>query len=617
MNNDRIKVRAFVGDNYSKAEVLEVHTRSQAEILALVKKVKGHPLVVPLSSVDRRHAFALEAHSRKQAHDLSDGDCVLCAITHYPKSHAEDPAPTVRIIKVIEDPHAASQDTLKVIMEAGWPRQFSPEALHEANSVSQNWQAKLSSPHVRPLTHLPFVTIDGRDAKDFDDAVLAQREGRDRLRLWVAIADVSLFVKPENTLDREAFERATSVYLPDKVIPMLPEVLSNGVCSLKPNEDRPALVCEMLLNSRGQCEKYEFYEAIIQSHKRLTYEKMQGFMDGVGWAQEELAPLSSKLQALMDVYQVLSQARKARGTLELDVEEAQVILQQDGSVEDIKVRERSDSHKLIEECMLKANECAAHFMHTKKSVGIYRVHENPDPDKLTKLYEFILMSGLNLQNVFQNPDQLENIENLRDILEVAKQKLSPSDPKINILDNLTLRAMQQARYSVERLGHFALNLMDYAHFTSPIRRYPDLIAHRLIKNILKIESYDPPVDFVEGQALHASKQERTAIDMERKVVDIKKVRFMERHLGQNFRAWVSGINEKGLFCRLEGHFVDGFVPRDSLNRKGRFDYQEAEMCYLGPRRQRLQLGSPVEVCLAKLNVEGRKIDFELVDPWPL
>lgn len=612
MNRDIIRVRissSFDGGNKLRGTIVDIIDRHQKEMLGIYRPFKGGALVIPADARDRRHAFKAVSIPEKLG-ELVAGATVLCRILSYP----EKAQGSVEILEVVEDPKSPSFDTNRMLLEAAWPREFSRIALSEAEQRAQNWKNELRTTR-KDIRHLPLVTIDGRDARDFDDAVCAVLEKNNSIRLWVAIADVSLFVTTGTALDREAYERSTSVYFPDFVVPMLPEVLSNGVCSLNPYEDRACMVCEAVISPQGKVVSFEFYEGLMQSKRRLTYEQMQAFIEKEVWARNELESLTENLETLTELYHRLHKARFARGAIDLDIPEAQVILSRDGTVLDIQTRTRLDAHRLIEECMLAANECTARFLHERGSEGVYRIHEEPDQKKVDELCKFLDLSGFSLPNKKSGDSPLSEPKDFAKLIqEIRRQSEGDSlDSSARAIQSLVLRSLKQAKYSTNRIGHFALALKDYTHFTSPIRRYPDLIVHRLIKETLKLEARHPHSAPLEVQAQHCSDRERLAMDCERKLIDTKKCRYMEPKLGDVFEAWASGFAEKGIFCQIDGHYVDGLIQAEGLHRSARLRFDQENMSYIGPGKVRIHLGTRLKVQLIGVDVFTRKIDFELLE----
>lgn len=598
MNRDEVRVRvdrAFEGGGKLRGTCLAVVNRAQKEFLGAYRPYRGGALVVPLDARDRKHAFKI-VPGEFNASTLKTGAAVLCRVHTYPDKGQG----SAEILNTVEDPLSPSQDTLRILLEAGWPREFTRAALGEAELRARKWQSELR-PTRKDLRKLPLVTIDGRDAKDFDDAVCAQKEGRD-IRLWVAIADVSHFVQTGSALDREAFARSTSVYFPDHVVPMLPEILSNGVCSLNPLEDRACMVCEMKIGPKGEVLDFSIYEGLMKSRKRMTYEDMQMFIDGTHGEEAELGDLSNHLTDLVEVYRRLRAERDARGSIDLDIPEAKILMNKDGTILDIQPRERLEAHRLIEECMLAANSCTAQFLF-EKGEGVYRIHEQPDPLKVADLSKFLATAGFDIKD-------LEAPGDFARVMERVQRELGPQDPTARAISILVLRSLKQARYSSERLGHFALATADYTHFTSPIRRYPDLMVHRLLKKHLGLERFPAAAGMeLEDACRHSSDQERLAMDCERKVIETKKCRYLEKHLGEEFDAMVTGIIEKGIFCQLDGHFVDGLLSAEALHRAGRYRFDPLLMQYVGPGKTRLSLGDRIRVVVAAVDPIARKIDF--------
>jgi len=601
MHRDRIRVKVMRGDEKPRSKMIEVTGRHSKEIFAIYRPFKGGAILVPSDARNRHHAFKIENTLSPIVENLKAGANVLAQIIEYPNSGYG----LAKVTEEVELLNTASADTLKVLVEAAWPREFTKEAVSEAESLAKIFEdnPRQDSSLRRDITDLPLVTIDGSDARDFDDAVCAQEIKGGRHKLWVAIADVSHFVKPlGKTLDKEAFERSTSVYFPDFVVPMLPETLSNGVCSLNPEVLRNCMVAEMTIAPNGKIETYELYQGLMKSKKRMTYEDMQAFMDGDKIMRKELHSVEDSLFSLIDVFKKLRTARLKRGSVELDIPEAFVQLNTSGEVVDIQTRTRTDSHKLIEECMLIANTAAAKFLKDKSDEAVYRIHEAPDEKKIQMLKEFLSLNAINYDSSFEEPADFAKLTELL-------QNSDIDDSLKKTAQTLVLRSFQQARYAPHPMGHFALANPDYTHFTSPIRRYPDLMVHRLIKNYLGVEKYPGPTD-LEYATRHCSDQERKAMDAERKLIDIKKCRYMEPYIGEDFKVWVSGITERGVFCQVEGHFVDGFVKSMDLSRAFKLKYDAGTQTYRGPSNTILRLGSWMMIKVAAVSVETRKIDFD-------
>jgi ribonuclease R len=449
----------------------------------------------------------------------------------------------------------------------------------------------------RSLEDLPLVTIDGETAKDFDDAVYAERQ-RGGWRLVVAIADVAHYVKPGSPLDLNAWERGTSVYLPDRVIPMLPEVLSNGLCSLRPQEPRLALVCDMRVTPKGNVTRFEFYEAVIRSWQRLTYNRVQEFLDA-GALDVEL-PVQTSLHELKAVYHALRIAREARGALDFDTHEAALELHE-GHVRAIHPVTRLDAHRLIEEAMISANVCAARHLEGAGRAGMYRVHEPPDRDKSEQLRQALAYAGIRLAKGDLNPKLVHD----------ALAELGPR-PDRWIFEMLALRSMTQAIYSPANKGHYGLALERYMHFTSPIRRYADLVVHRAIKASLKGEDAGMSDDWLVTTGAHISMAERRAETVSWGVEGWLKCEYVSQHIGEEFDGVVMGVTDFGLFVELTGFYVQGLVHISELGADY-FRFSAPGMSLVGDRSgRRFGLGDRLRVRLVAVQPAVGKVDLTLV-----
>ncbi|WP_419832843.1 ribonuclease R [Endozoicomonas atrinae] len=472
------------------------------------------------------------------------------------------------------------------------------------------------------LRETPFVTIDGEDARDFDDAVYCEPKKGGGWRLFVAIADVSNYVKPGSALDKEAVNRGTSVYFPGHVIPMLPEVLSNGLCSLNPEVDRLAMVCEMTISGKGKISGYKFYESVIRSHARLTYTKvwdMLSLSDESRELRKEYKPLVPHLEDLYSLYKTLVSVRAERGTIDFDTVETQIIFGRHRKIEQIVPRERNDAHKLIEECMLCANVCAAKFLEKHNLPGLYRVHEGPTLEKKLNLNSFLGSLGLALSSGKITPRDIQAL-----LLKVKDR------PDYHVIQTVVLRSMSQAVYSGDNQGHFGLAFKAYAHFTSPIRRYPDLLVHRAIRHIIRSEIpsrhvvrvgaspipekriYPYKAGDIQSLGEHCSATERRADLATRDAMDWLKCDYMQQHIGQTFSGIVSSVTGFGLFVELKDVFVEGLVHVTSLP-DDYYIYDNVHHCMRGERTgRRFGLGDELEVMVSKVDLDDKKIDFELL-----
>ena len=462
------------------------------------------------------------------------------------------------------------------------------------------------------LRDLPLVTIDGEDARDFDDAVFCQKQGKG-WKLWVAIADVSYYVRPKSALDTEAYNRGNSVYFPNRVVPMLPEKLSNGLCSLNPQVDRLCMVCEITLSAKGKMTDYRFYEAVMNSHARLTYNKVAKILEKDTVLCERYASLVPHLQDLHDMYQALVKARQQRGAIEFETIESKFIFNALGRIERIEPVVRNDAHKIIEECMILANIASANFMEKHQEPALYRIHAVPSEEKLTAFRSFLAECGLSLSGG-SKPTPTDYAQ----LLEQIKQR-----PDHELIQTMLLRSMSQAVYSADNIGHFGLALEEYAHFTSPIRRYPDLTLHRGIKYLLAKQKgskrkttdtggYHYKLDEMDVFGAHCSSTERRADDATREVADWLKCEYMQDHVGEVFDGVISSVTGFGFFVRLNDLFIDGLVHISGLaNDYYLFDMPKQRL--IGENSGMIfRLGDTVKVRVEAVSLEQKQIDFSLI-----
>ena len=462
------------------------------------------------------------------------------------------------------------------------------------------------------LRDLPLVTIDGEDARDFDDAVFCQKQGKG-WKLWVAIADVSYYVRPKSALDTEAYNRGNSVYFPNRVVPMLPEKLSNGLCSLNPQVDRLCMVCEITLSAKGKMTDYRFYEAVMNSHARLTYNKVAKILEKDTALCERYASLVPHLQDLHDMYQALVKARRQRGAIEFEIIESKFIFNALGRIERIEPVVRNDAHKIIEECMILANIASANFMEKHQEPALYRIHAVPSEEKLTAFRSFLAECGLSLSGG-NKPTPMDYAQ----LLEQIKPR-----PDHELIQTMLLRSMSQAVYSADNIGHFGLALEEYAHFTSPIRRYPDLTLHRGIKYLLAKQKgskrkttdtggYHYPLEEMDVFGAHCSSTERRADDATREVADWLKCEYMQDHVGEEFDGVISSVTGFGFFVRLNDLFIDGLVHISGLaNDYYLFDMPKQRL--IGENSGMIfRLGDAVKVRVEAVSLEQKQIDFSLI-----
>ncbi|MEC9363821.1 MAG: ribonuclease R [Pseudomonadota bacterium] len=606
MNGDRVLVRVVGSDFKGRPEgvVAEVIERVTRSVVGRLHVEQGVSYVIPDNPRVQHDLLIPPEHLQGARH----GQIVVAEIITPPGRRT---LPVGRIQEALGDYMAPGMEIEAAIRAHSLPRHW-PEA------VEQQLAGIPDAVRVRDigdrvdLRDLPLVTIDGADARDFDDAVYCcpHRKGafaRGGWTLWVAIADVSAYVKPDTPLDKEAFQRGTSVYFPQQVIPMLPEKLSNGLCSLNPDVDRLCMVCEMRVLPDGTIAKSRFYEAVMRSHARLLYEDVAEMLDDPqGERARAQASLLPHLQALDAAFEALLAARSERGAIDFDSTETRIVFSDERKIDRIVPVRRNRAHRLIEECMIAANVQAAAFVAKNKLPCLYRVHESPDPVKLKTLREFLALKGLRLGGGDKPTaqDYSTTIAALEGRDDAA------------LVQTVMLRSMMQARYSPDNIGHFGLALTHYAHFTSPIRRYPDLLLHRAIKHALargKARDFLYDAERMLALGTHCSMTERRADEATREVVTWLKCEYMRDRIGEVFDGSVASVAPFGLFVELAGLYVDGLVHVSSL-RNDYYEHDAAAQRLVGSRSKTVYaLGDRVRVKVVRVNLDERKIDLELVE----
>ena len=602
MHNDRVEVLA-VGMNERGRRLARLIRRTgdaPARIGGIWHEGQGRGQVEP---EDPAHWYAVEVAARDR-HGAKDGDNVVVEVTKRPQGEA---AAHGRIIEVLEDLRPSDLAARFAILRHDLPQEFPPEVLHAANRFEPD-VPEADCRDREDLRELPLVTIDGDDAKDFDDAVYAEAVRGGGWRLVVAIADVSNYVRYGSPLDTEARSRATSVYFPDRVIPMLPEHLSNHLCSLMPRVDRLAFVCDMRVSKAGKLSRSRFYEAAIRSHARLTYDQAWAYLQNPqGASAGTLAPeVRDSLQNLYAVYGALKSARDARGALDFRGGEVKARIGSNGQIEGFYAVTRNDAHRLIEECMIAANVEAAVALRLAKAGSLYRVHGQPEDKRVTELQK--VLNALQVGAVFSEKPTPREFRQLVERLSARPDGL--------MLESLVIRSLAQAVYQQTNIGHFGLALDEYAHFTSPIRRYPDLLVHRAIKAaVLPQSASGHRYTTAELQTLGAesSQRERRADEASRDVMGYLKCLYLQGRVGESFDATITSALEFGLFVQLKDMPIDGLVHISAIPG----DYWELEnggMGLVGQRTgRRWQLGDSVRVRLSRVDLTQRQIDFELLD----
>jgi ribonuclease R len=540
--------------------------------------------------------------NREVGHSAKQGDIVLVRITEYPSGHSQ---PIGLIEQVLGQENAPGMEVTIAVNTHHIPHTWNDAVLETIRSISEE-VSEQDKKNRRDLRDLAFVTIDGADARDFDDAVYCEPLG-EGYQLYVAIADVAHYVGVDSALDREAVNRGTSVYFPGEVIPMLPELLSNGLCSLNPEVDRLCLVCRMEINKQGTVKQYDFFEAVIHSHARLIYEDVAALLfDSASPRSDAIVAVTNDLQNLKLVYQALAKARKRRHAIEFETREVVFQYNRQRKIEAILPYQRNEAHLLIEECMIAANMSAARFLKKFKLPALYRNHEGPNVDKLPNLQEFLASFGISMGS--ENPTPTDYAR----LVAQARER-----PEADMIQTVILRSMLQANYSPNpKIGHFGLALKDYAHFTSPIRRYPDLLVHRAIKHwIARQQASGYHYDLAAMTALGelCSRNERRADDATRDASDWLKCEFLQKHIGRQYSGIVSAVTNFGLFVQLDELLIDGLVHVTALKRDY-YQFDPAHHRLVGELTGRsYRLGDRLRVEVARVNMEDRKIDFDLVD----
>lgn len=593
-HGDRVLARVSNIDSRGRREgnVVEVLERNTLQIVGRLYTESGTAFVES-SNLRITQDILIPPDAIK---DAKHGQMVVVAITSQPTTHTR---PLGEVVEVLGDHMAPGMEINVAIRNHELPYIWPDDVSLEAS----RFPAHVTADAIEGRTdfrHLPFVTIDGEDAKDFDDAVYCEPRPKGGWMLYVAIADVSAYVKPGMALEKEAYKRGNSVYFPGRVIPMLPEALSNNLCSLNPNVDRLVMTCEMTIHPTGRVMQYEFYESVIHSHARLTYNQVQDMMGKKDKRmRERFKDQVPHLENLYDLFRTLQKARKARGAIDFDMPETKIVFGKDRKIEKIVPYERFDSHRVIEECMLCANICAARYLEKNKQSGLYRVHEGPSEEKLFDLRKFLNEMGLAM------PGHRDPVPgDYAHVLRVTQDR-----PDAHMIQTVLLRSMSQAIYSPDNKGHFGLAYEAYAHFTSPIRRYPDLLVHRAIKQVI---AKKPPL--MNDAALvasgeHCSMTERRADDATNEVSDWLKCEFMMDKVGQEFEGVISGVTSFGVFVELKEIYVEGLVHISALP-DDYYQFDAVKHALTGERAgTRFGLGDPIKILVARVDLDQRQIDF--------
>jgi ribonuclease R len=582
----------------AESHIVQVLERAQKRLLGTYDELNGKSFLVPMDA--RISAIPLKPSAMKP----EKGKVVAAEISRY--GTAMSP-PEAHVVKVMGDPDDPEVQAQSIVFRYGLSTSFPEEVRRETSQIAYSIPPEEIAERT-DLRGLPIVTIDGENARDFDDAVYVRKQG-ENYELYVSIADVAHYVASETALDQEAYARGTSVYFPDRAIPMLPEALSNGICSLNPNEDRLTKTACIEFNTKGEVVRSRFFNSVIRSHQRMTYTNVRRILvDRDAELLSHYGTLVDQFKLMEELAMLIYDQRKARGNLDFDLPEAEIILDLQGMPENIVRAERNIAHRIIEEFMIAANEAVARHLTEKDLPTLYRVHEGPDQEALEALAPFLLSLGYRLP---QKKDNIAPVE-IQRLLESARGK-----PEERVLNRVLLRSMNQAVYRPENIGHFGLASTCYTHFTSPIRRYPDLIVHRMLDRVmrggkLKPNAHADLLRYLQEAGKHTSERERHAMDAEREMVDLKKAQFMMTKMGEEFIGFITSLANFGFFVELDAYFIEGLVKLASLTDDD-YDYYEKEYVIKGRRHgKKFRLGDNVRVKVARINAFRSEVDFELL-----
>ncbi|MFH1873061.1 MAG: ribonuclease R [Pseudomonadota bacterium] len=608
LHGDKAIARVIGVDRKGRPEgkIVEVTERANRFVVGRVIEEHGVRFVVAENKrISQDILLAPPEKGAKKALKAQSGQVVMIELIEQPSKHGQ---PIGRLVEVLGNYADPGMEIEIALRKHELPYEFSPAALAETKKLPEavrksDWKGR------EDLTGLPLVTIDGETARDFDDAVFCERKGKG-FRLVVAIADVSHYVTAGGDLDGDAYARGNSVYFPRRVIPMLPEKLSNGLCSLNPQVERLCMVCDMEIAGTGAIRRYRFYPAVMFSHARLTYEEVAAALyEKNAEVRARLEPLLPHLEALDALYRQLAKERVKRGAIDFETVETRMIFDDHGKIERIEPYERNDAHRLIEECMLAANVCASEFLRESEHPSLYRVHEGPTSERLVKLRDFLGTFGFQLGG-----GEEPKAKDYAKLLETIGQR-----PDRQLLQTVMLRSLRQAIYSPDNVGHFGLAYESYTHFTSPIRRYPDLLVHRAIKSALAGRRYEPAGGATAWAevGLQCSMTERRADEATRDVEAWLKCFYMKDRVGEIFEGSISSVVPFGIFVALDGVFVEGLVHVSELGQDY-FHFDEKLHAMVGERSgRRFRLADRVRVELTRVDMEANKIDFRLADVAPV
>jgi ribonuclease R len=595
MDGDRVLADCQVSsrDRRTYARVVKVLQRAHSRLIGFYQQRGKSGQVWPL---EKKLGGPVEVARQPE---ITPGDVVEVAIERYASGEINAAGRITEVLGAADNPQV---DIETVIRSHDLPNRFSAAALEQAANVAETIDAEEIQRRV-DLRRLPLVTIDGETARDFDDAVALQQQADGSFTLWVCIADVSHYVEPQTALDIDALERGTSVYFPGFCLPMLPEALSNGICSLNPDQDRLVLTAELRFDRNGTRLEAKFYPAVMRSRARLTYTRVSACLDAPDRSELD-SELTGQLLRMAELAGALSRMRRARGSLDMDLPEVEILLDETGAPFDLVKTERNQAHRLIEEFMLAANEAVAAYLSDAGWGLLYRIHEEPELQKLQELQQLVAECGVGLVLGKKLQQALQQL-----LVDIADR------PEARLVNQQLLRSLKQACYSPHNSGHFGLAADCYCHFTSPIRRYPDLVVHRVLKLALagRPKSASLSEQQLEQLGLDCSTRERRAIQAERDLVDLRRCQVMVERVGEEFDGTISSVAEFGFFVELDEIFVDGLVHVRTLQSDS-YHFDPAAVALIGERRDtRFKVGMRVRVKVAKVELWRRRIDFTLVE----
>ncbi len=604
MDGDRVVARVSGIDRKGRREgaIVEVLEHAKTQIVGHFYIDSGIAFVIPENKrISQEILVPQDAIGKAKS-----GQIVSVEIVDPPTRHRQ---PVGKIVEILGDRMAPGMEIDIAIRNHDLPQTW-PKAVEKELTSFKTAEVPDSAKQGREdIRDLPLITIDGEDARDFDDAVYCEEQYCEKQgngwKLLVAIADVSHYVKPGSALDKSAIERGNSVYFPNRVIPMLPEILSNGLCSINPGVDRLCMVCEMQINAAGEVTEYRFFEGLMRSHARFTYTKVAAIIEGDASLRTEYKALVPQVEQLHKLYLALRKQRDMRGAIDFDTQETQIIFSEDKKIECIIPTVRNDAHKLIEEMMIAANVCAANYLIKHDFPTLFRTHEGPNSEKLADLRDFLSSLGLSLKGA-QDPQPGHYAE----LIEATKDRVD-----YHLIQTVLLRSLSRAVYTPDNIGHFGLAFEEYLHFTSPIRRYPDLLVHRALRHLCqgkKVGSFNYAIDDMDYFGKHCSSTERRADEATRDAIDWLKCEYMQDKIDEEFDGIITGVTSFGVFVELAEVYVEGLVHVTGLG-EDYFHFDHANHRLYGERtRQIYRLADKLRVKVVRVDLDDRKIDFELV-----